>query len=66
MITSKEVEEDGKAGAMGSRFESQTNEHIGLLGSCTRVLKRICGMKTKKQCFLANFKCERSSAGSAL
>ena len=45
-------EEEEKAGAKGSRFESQKNEHSGLLGSCTRVLKRICGMKTKKQCFL--------------
>ena len=60
----KEVEQ--KAGAKGEQIESQKNEHSGLLGSCTRVLKRICGMKTKKQCFLANFKCERSSAGSAL
>ena len=44
-------EEEEKAGAKGSRFESQKNEHSGLLGSCIRVLKRICGMKTKKQCF---------------
>ena len=47
----KEVDEEEKTGAKGSRFESQKNEHSGLLGSCTRVLKRICGMKTKKQCF---------------
>lgn len=45
----KEVEQ--KAGAKGEQIESQKNEHSGLLGSCTRVLKRICGMKTKKQCF---------------
>ena len=47
----KEVDEEEKTGAKGSRFESQKNEHSGLLGSCTRVLKRICGMKTKKQRF---------------
>ena len=47
----KEVDEEEKAGAKGSRFESQKNEHSGLPGSCTRVLQRLCGMKTKKQCF---------------
>ena len=44
-------EEEEKAGAKTSRFEIQKNEHSGLLGSCTRVLERICGMKTKKPCF---------------